>query len=114
MRALPLKWDIIEQMGDIPKTRDEHTANVYENAMIIFGGFVNGVRTNEIFRYNFNTRRWDMIRPVTRIAPPARAAHSAIIYKDSLVIFGGKDEDNEKLNDVWSFNFRTHIWEQLH
>lgn len=29
------------------------------------------------------------------------------------MIFGGKDEDNEKLNDVWSFNFRTLLWDQL-
>lgn len=82
MRALPLKWDIIEQMGDVPKTRDEHTANIFENSMVIFGGFVSGVRTNEIFRYNFNSRRWDAIKPYSKIAPPARAAHSAIIYKE--------------------------------
>jgi hypothetical protein len=27
------------------------------------------------------------------------------------VIFGGKDEDNEKLNDVWSFDLVSNTWE---
>jgi len=35
-----------------------------------------------------------------------------VIYKDLLVIFGGKNEENEKLNDVWAFNFTTLKWEQ--
>jgi hypothetical protein len=27
------------------------------------------------------------------------------------VIFGGKNEENEKLNDVWAFNLTTLTWE---
>ena len=27
-----------------------------------------------------------------------------------MYIFGGKDEDNEKLKDFWSFNLETHEW----
>lgn len=31
-----------------------------------------------------------------------RAGHSAVLHNDSsLVIFGGKDDDNNKLNDLW-------------
>lgn len=43
--------------------------------------------------------------------PEPRAAQSAIIQNDLLIVFGGKDEENEKLNDVWAFNLKTHIWE---
>jgi hypothetical protein len=44
--------------------------------------------------------------------PEPRAGHSASIYKDLLVIFGGKNEENEKLNDLWAFNFTNLTWEQ--
>lgn len=27
-----------------------------------------------------------------------------------MYIFGGKDDDNNKLNDTWKFNFKTCIW----
>lgn len=34
--------------GDKPKTRDEHSMDIYGDKMVIFGGFVEGYRTNEI------------------------------------------------------------------
>ena len=37
-----LKWEVINGRGDIPISRDEHTANMYEGTMVIFGGFVEG------------------------------------------------------------------------
>jgi hypothetical protein len=40
--------------------------------------------------------------------PPKRVGHTAILYGDSMMIFGGKDEDNNKLNDLWEFNFATY------
>ena len=30
-----------------------------------------------------------------------------------MYVFGGKDEDNEKLKDFWSFDFETCIWTEL-
>ena len=116
MKSSPYKWEIIEPIpiGDHPKTRDEHSACLYDNnSMVIFGGFVNGVRTNEVYRYHFNSRKWELLKPVNALVPQARAAQSAIAYKDLLIIFGGKDEDNEKLNDVWAFHLKTNTWECL-
>lgn len=38
------KWEIVKSRGDLPITRDEHTAVVNENdnSMVIFGGFCDG------------------------------------------------------------------------
>ena len=30
-----------------------------------------------------------------------------------MYIFGGKDDDNNKLNDVWKFNFGTREWSEI-
>ena len=30
-----------------------------------------------------------------------------------MVIFGGKDDSNNKLNDLWKFNFKTHQWTEI-
>jgi len=32
---------------------------------------------------------------------PARAGHSVVEHKDNLYVFGGQDDDNNKLNDIW-------------
>lgn len=54
------RWELVKSRGELPITRDEHTAVVYENeqSMIIFGGFMNGMRTNEIIKYLFQENRW--------------------------------------------------------
>lgn len=57
------RWDLVKSRGDLPLTRDEHTSVIYENehSMVIFGGFMNGERTNEIIKYLFQENRWQKI-----------------------------------------------------
>lgn len=77
------RWEIVEQSGEIPITRDEHTANLYADSMIIFGGFEAGERVNTIYKFSFATKKWEMLKPKQGIAlPQPRAGHSAVIYKD--------------------------------
>lgn len=49
------KWEVVKSRGDLPLTRDEHSAVVNDNemSMIIFGGFCDGQRTNEVLKYLF-------------------------------------------------------------
>lgn len=58
-----MKWEIVKCRGELPITRDEHTAIVNENdnSMIIFGGFANGVRTNEIIKFTFQDSKWGKV-----------------------------------------------------
>lgn len=55
------KWEVLKPRGEDPLTRDEHTSNLYENSMIIFGGFTNGYRVNELHRYYFNENKWEKL-----------------------------------------------------
>lgn len=81
--------------------------------MIIYGGFVNGIRVSEIYRYFFKENKWEFVQPLSQEAPPKRAGHSAVMYGDSMVVFGGKDEENNKLNDLWEFNMSSYQWTHL-
>jgi len=50
--------------------------------------------------------------------PCPRTGHSAIIHKEEkdgecLFIFGGKNDDNEKLNDLWKFQLSSGTWNQI-
>ena len=76
--------------------------------MVIFGGFVSGGRVDEIYRYYFKENKWEHVQPLGSNSPPKRAGHSAILYGDSMIIFGGKDEENNKLNDLWEFNLSSY------
>jgi N-acetylneuraminic acid mutarotase len=76
--------------------------------MVIFGGFVSGGRVDEIYRYYFKENKWEHVQPLGSVSPPKRAGHSAILYGDSMIIFGGKDEENNKLSDLWEFNLSSY------
>lgn len=68
--------------------------------MYIFGGFNRGIRQNSVIVLDFETNKWSPLK-VTGTVPQPRAGHSAVMYKSKMYVFGGKDEDNEKLKDLW-------------
>ena len=78
-----MKWEPIIPTGppeDQPLTRDDHTAvNFNDQAMIVFGGFVDGgERTNDLWSYSYEGNRWNQIKPQGK-SPKARAAHSSVL-----------------------------------
>jgi N-acetylneuraminic acid mutarotase len=111
------KWEIVKVRGDgVPDSRDEHSACFYENeaSMIIFGGFIKGVRTNEMDKFLFQENRWvKLTLPQTAIRPRPRSGHSAVIHQSSMYVFGGRGDDNIKLNDLWRFDISTNVWQEI-
>lgn len=61
---------------------------------------------------------WTKIVPKNDKFPCPRAGHSASIRIDErkgdcMYIFGGKDDENNKLDDLWKFNFSTKEWTEI-
>mmetsp|Transcript_2846 Transcript_2846/g.2670 ORF Transcript_2846/g.2670 Transcript_2846/m.2670 type:complete len:99 (+) Transcript_2846:593-889(+) len=87
-----MKFEAVYTRGDVPTHRDEHTALIYENSMVIFGGFdLNGDRVNDIYRYFFKENKWEKIMVMGGDLPTPRAGHSAVMVGDVMIIFAGKD-----------------------
>jgi N-acetylneuraminic acid mutarotase len=117
------QWQIIKakpsggKEDNLPTTRDEHSCLVYQDSMIVFGGFAFGERTNSIFKYSFKQNSWEKIPHKGSNAPCPRAGHSAVIRLDGqgdhMVIFGGKDDENQKLSDTWKFNMTSCEWSKI-
>jgi hypothetical protein len=66
--------------------------------MVVFGGFANGERTNEVYILNLLTMKWTHV-DISTTKPGIRSGHSGAIYNDGLYIFGGISDEGEKLND---------------
>lgn len=82
--------------------------------MYIFGGYLEGTRMNDIQEFCFNTNTWSVVQvDQCSPAPVPRSGHSAVFYNDCMYVFGGKDDDSEKLNDLWQFNFLTSTWKKI-
>ena len=80
--------------------------------MYIFGGFVNGDRANSVYKYHFQASEWTKC-DVKGSLPAARAGHSAVVVNGQMYIFGGKDNNDKMLNDLWRLDLNTEAWEQV-
>ena len=114
-------WDMVAtrasegQPTSLPVCIDEHTAILDGNTVIIFGGFQDGCRTNMVHTFDAETRVWSLLEPANprAPAPSERAGHAAVFLDGNLYVFGGKDDDNQKLNDLWRFNLSERTWTKL-
>ena len=89
-----------------------------ENGFLVFGGFVNGSRVNELCRFSVpsNQTLEGSVCPQTQAAdqcPKPRASASSAFYNGKLYVFGGQDDDNNKLDDLWEFDSASSTWRQI-
>jgi hypothetical protein len=103
-KILPKKSDFIPL--------ENHSANLYKKAIIIFGGFSNGDHCNHVYSFNTETKTFSKL-PSEGETPPARVNHGGLIYNDNLYIFGGEGKDGIYFNDMWSFCLNTYTWKQI-
>lgn len=113
-----LNWDQVGTRSDsdcVPQQIDEHTVAQDGNLCLIFGGFENGCRSNKIYSFDLETLKWNMIKPTDAKAksPMARAGHSMNMINNCLYIFGGKNDENQKMKDLWKFDLESLTWTEL-
>ncbi len=104
------KWEKLVPLGPPPMA--EHTAVYdYSNKMIVFGGYT-GIApagaSNETYTLNFNPDFWTPVILVDK--PPARYGHSAVWAGGQMIVFGGKDDSGDFLNDCWELGFSPENW----
>ena len=107
------RWDVVKARGEEVASRDEHVAIIYDQSMIIFGGFEKGERTNTLLKFVFKEKKWKKYKITEGLQPEPRSGHAGVLHNDVLYIFGGKDVENSKLNDLWALDLVTNKWECL-
>ncbi|OMJ68853.1 hypothetical protein SteCoe_33574 [Stentor coeruleus] len=106
---------ILPDNASCPPPLDSHTACLYEDGtaawMIVYGGYAAGERSSNVYTFNLNSEKWKQAQ--TSRGPEGRSNHSAVIYKDHMYVFGGTNEEGEKLSDFWKLDLRTNHWEDI-
>jgi N-acetylneuraminic acid mutarotase len=112
-------WEVAKLSGDLPQAIDDHALVQLDKQIAIFGGFAGGSRVNSVRAAAFtapNGLAWTLLRGEERPSktmPIERNAHTAVGQGNSLFVFGGQDEDNNKLGDLWEFNLTTKQWANI-
>lgn len=78
-----------------------------------FGGYVNGSRVNQVIMCKHEGTSFSARALSDNCGPSARAGFSCGHSGRSVFMFGGQEDDNRKLNDMWSFNCDDNTWSQV-
>lgn len=112
-----LQW-VTSIIKDPLPSREGHSACLYYNFMVIFGGYrVHHQKTyfNDINLLNLTNMEWTTIYPKGDI-PHKRSDHMVCVKDSSMYIFGGSyhhEEENLYFNDLWEYNFKLNQWKEI-
>ncbi|EMD35037.1 hypothetical protein CERSUDRAFT_116544 [Gelatoporia subvermispora B] len=99
-----MQWSHPEMLGDIPSPCRAHTATLVDRRIIVFGGGEGPDYYNSLYILDTTTRRWTCpVFPEDALLPPVRRAHTAVVYRGRLFIFGGGN-GSEALHDLWAID----------
>ncbi|CDS13693.1 hypothetical protein LRAMOSA05867 [Lichtheimia ramosa] len=103
-----------------PRARYFHSANVYKNTIVIFGGMGttrmsqdNLCVLDDVSIFDISTMSWK--RPTVEpslFAPRPRYAHLASVIDDKLVVMGGQNIENAYLHEINVLDMTS--WEWIH
>jgi N-acetylneuraminic acid mutarotase len=98
-------WNTVETHGEqLPPLR-AHTATLVGGLIYVFGGGDGPSYSNEVWVFDTVSNRWSRPTIATpRVSHPLqRRAHTACLYRNFIVVFGGGN-GQAALNDVWALD----------
>lgn len=112
-------WDRIQYgvaHGDTPVGRAEHTAIVYLNRMIVFGGYDGKRKLSDTYVFDFATKEWTAPNIAMHNAPSRRCKHTAVLHEKRMYVLGGfqfNNGDNYALTDMHMLDLDTFVWTNI-
>lgn len=62
LNLLSFEWRVIHtEGGNKCQGRDDHSMAESENALYVFGGFINGKRMNDLYSYSCESKSWELL-----------------------------------------------------
>ena len=103
------KWKLAHTSAG-PAVRSNHSAVLYKEHMYTFGGTNDeGEKLNDMWKLDMRTYAWEEIR-TTGDVPSSRSGHSAVIFSDLMIIFGGMKDITKETNDMYTYSIDTNKW----
>ncbi|BEI82567.1 hypothetical protein CcaverHIS002_0304350 [Cutaneotrichosporon cavernicola] len=100
-----LQWSTVETHGQALPPLRAHTTTLVGDQLYIFGGGDGPTYSNDVWVFDTITHRFSKPHISTPKAnlPPPRRAHTTVLYRHFLVVFGGGN-GQAALNDVWALD----------
>ena len=107
------EWKKYQMVNGIsPGPRYGHSLNYIKPYFVLFGGNFNPSLSNDVWIVNINAKigEWKKIVFQNNVGPSPRLYHTSQICNSGkhigkLIIFGGRDSNENPLNDIWILSF---------
>lgn len=81
--------------------------------MYVYGGIIvkDGQKTSDVMWMSTDRMEWH-VQPCTGEIPPPRDGHVLVFDEERnwLVVFGGRNQDKKRMNDVHYLDTETWVW----
>ncbi|KAL7329539.1 hypothetical protein PS15p_204617 [Mucor circinelloides] len=117
LNLFDMKWETIQTVkGLVPCKRYGHTATLWDNYIIVFGG------CNEFQEYCndvhvFDIEKLTWFQPELNGSVPARYLHSASVYDNKLFVYGGFAKNSDRtyvLDELSVLDLKSFTWSKYH
>ena len=96
--------------GDVPPSRSHYSFIIYENNIIIFGGFDGTTRYNDVRIFNPSNNTWTEMETMGDV-PDGRYKHASCVFGEYMIVVGGYS--TRWLNDVCLLHLKTGQWTKI-
>ncbi|OQO01865.1 hypothetical protein B0A48_12338 [Cryoendolithus antarcticus] len=105
------QWSLVDNYGDIPGVRMGHTACLWGNKLLVYGGEnEHRIHLSDVVIFDVDTAHWTQPE-INGPIPRGRARHSAVIHDDKLFVCGGMSgSENGVLDDICFLDLKTWTW----
>ena len=113
-----LSWSTINPVKDMetPDPRDGHTTLAFRHFLVVYGGagaFNSALHTRTcsplIHILDTTSLHWKIYKPLGRLPDPRRN-HGACVLGNTMIIFGGINNNSDVLNDFQAVNLDQMQW----
>jgi hypothetical protein len=95
---------IMKELCQMPQLRACHGAEVFEDKVLILGGYSPGIKTTDnVLEFD---PKMNECKEMPKL-PFALNTMATVRWRDEVVVLGGCDKDDQVLNDVFMYNSKT-------
>ncbi|XP_028846091.1 leucine-zipper-like transcriptional regulator 1 homolog isoform X2 [Denticeps clupeoides] len=107
-------WSLLSgaACGRGPGPRHGHSAMAHQHCMYLYGGLSGLREQRDLWKWNTTSQAWSCIKAPS--GPSKLVGHSAVVYRDSMLIFGGGETQDCPTSSLWRFDLTAQSWEKLY
>lgn len=99
---------------EAPIGREGSTLCEYEGKLYLFGGNSLFKKDQHFWCFDLEKKTWSLPPNKAKYSAPNREGHSAVVYKDRLIVYGGQlDKGKEDYGDVDEYSFTKQEWKKI-